>query len=188
VEDVIALVRLRGAEVFVPLVVVDVVHDDVVEPVRVARDAEHRRVEADVELVQSLPRPRAWLEEPSVGAVVHREDEPLHEDGVEDGEVARAEDVRGVVEEQHGGGPHRDRDVEEEHGDLHVSFVVEVPFQPGGDEGGRGEDRLVARGGQVVEVDLLAHASWIDRGGETWGTRRSATGRGGGKRKAARVS
>ena len=96
---------------------------------------------------------------------MHREDEPLHEDGVEDGEVARAEDVRGVVEEQHGGGPHRDRDVEEEHGDLHVSFIVEVPFQPGGDEGGRGEDRLVARGGQVVEVDLLAHASWIDRGG-----------------------
>mmetsp|Transcript_1940 Transcript_1940/g.8125 ORF Transcript_1940/g.8125 Transcript_1940/m.8125 type:complete len:316 (+) Transcript_1940:1795-2742(+) len=99
VEDVVALVRLRRAEILVPLVIVDVVHDDVVEPVRVARDAEHGRVEADVQPVERLPRERAGLEQPAVRAVVHREDEPLEVERVEEREVYAAEDVRGVDEE-----------------------------------------------------------------------------------------
>ena len=67
-------------------------------------------------------------------------------------------------------------------------MTVGVRFRRGGAEGGRGEDALVAGGGGAGGVALLAHGAGMERGGERWGPRGSAQGRGGGKRKAARVS
>ena len=50
-QEVIALVRFRGGQILVPLVIVHVVHHDVMEPVRVARDAEGWGDDDDVEAV-----------------------------------------------------------------------------------------------------------------------------------------
>ena len=76
--------------------------DDDVEAVDVFRQAEARPL----------------LEQTLVGGVVHAEDEPLHEQHIEDDEIRRAKNVRGREHEKRDDrGVLRGHDVEEEVGD-----------------------------------------------------------------------
>ena len=61
---------------------------------------------------------------------MHAEDEPLHEQHVEDDEIRRAKNVRGREHEKRDDrGYWRGHDVEEEVGDLHVAAVVQVALE-----------------------------------------------------------
>ena len=170
VRKVVALVRLRRAQILVPLVVVHVVHHDVVQPVRVAGDAEHRRDNDDVEPVHVIRQPekRLFLEQALVRAVVHGEDEPLHVQHVEPEKIRRADQVRGG---EHGPnrderGVHRGHDVPVQPRDLHVAQVVQAALEEALHESGGLEVILLAGLVDIVEVHLRAVA-WI----KGWGRR-----------------
>ena len=139
-----------------------------VQPVRVAGDAEHRRDEHDVEPVDVIREPEKclFLEQALVRAVVHREDEPLHVQHVEPDEVRRADQVgRG----EHGPnrderGVHRGDDVPVQPRDLHVAHVVQAALEEALHESGGLEVILLAGLVDIVEIHLGAVAWGRGRG------------------------
>eukprot|EP00982_Pelagococcus_subviridis_P003573 26869-Pelagococcus_subviridis.AAC.8 len=155
----VASVPFRGRQVFADLVRVHVVHDDVVQPVHPARDAEQRREEEDVDAIEERgDEPVSSLQKPSMRAVVHREDEPLEIQRVERRDVRGAEEVRRRRdrEERDERGDHRDDDVEEQKRDRRVALVREARHDEPRDARGRAEQELVPDGDGVVEVDRVA--------------------------------